>query len=318
MMMKKVITYLGLTLFLIAVTKCTNEKAENVTADYIISKKNGRIILAYKAFEDFLQTDRSWENYMRMVLDAYPEIRYVHARQLEWGTIDSIKFPAELKNYKREDLEHYFTQYDEHFLNELYDSIIEKAHRVLPPLKSTPVDLCFFFPYSGCFINPAGDRSTIYISLYIDPNDVKKIMIHEYAHSLHLQRCPREPLTLKREVVSEGMAVYLTTVIDPSFELRNAIPFMPESSVNWCREHEQTIKDSIHVELADSGQQIFLRYISDGNIATPPKGFVQKTAYYVGYRIIEACLARGIKLEDICSMDSRAVIDSSEYFTRLK
>ena len=89
---------------------------------------------------------------------------------------------------------------------------------------------------------------------------------------------------------------------------------MPESSVNWCIEHEQQIKDSIKVELEDSGQQIFFRYISDGSIAAPPKGFVQKTAYYIGYRIIEACIEKGMKLEEICSLNSKTVIDRSSYF----
>jgi uncharacterized protein YjaZ len=289
---------------------CSNQKTDN----YTISKENGRIILAYKAFEDFLTTDRSWENYKQIVLQKYPEIQYVHNLQLKWGTIDSVKFPEELKNYKKEDLEHYFTQYDEKFLNELYDLIIEKAHRVLPPLNAKPVDLCLFLPYSGCFINLEEDKNTIFISLHIDPKDVKKIMIHEYAHSLHKQRCPEEPLTLRREVISEGMAVYLTTVIDDSFNLKNAVPFMPESSVDWCIENEHMIKDSIQLELENSGHQIFFRYISDGSIATPPKGFVQKTAYYVGYRIIEDCIEKGMRLEEICSLDTKTIIDRSNYF----
>lgn len=313
--MKKIISYsLYIVLFLVCLN-CSNQKINKAMSNHIITKENGRIILAYRAFEDFLHTEeRSWENYKKTVLEPYPEMAYVHNVQLEWGIIDSLKFPEDLKIYKQEDFKHFFTQYSEESLNNLYDDIIINAHKVLTPINNNPVDLCLFLPYSGCFVSSEDEKSTIYISLYINPDDVKKILIHEYAHHLHFQRRPEEVLTLRREVVSEGMAVYLTTLIDQIFELKSAIPFMPESSVEWCIEHEQEIKDSIRVELEDSDQQIFLRYISDGAIATPPKGFVQKTAYYIGYRIIQACIEKGMKIEEICSLDSESVIDQSGYF----
>ena len=286
----------------------------NTSSKYIIEKENGRIILAYKAFDEFLDTDRSWESYQDLLLEAFPEMTYVHNIQIGWGTIDSLKFPEEIKMFKREDFEHYFSQYDERTLDQLYDSILGKAHDILAPVSDAPVDVCFFLPYGGCFINPEGDVKTIYISMVISPNDVSKIMTHEYAHNLHIQRRPKEPLTLRREIVSEGMAVYLTTLILEDLGLSRAIPFMPESSVEWCTENEQQIKDSIKLELNDNGNQIFFRYISDGSIADPPEGFVQKTAYFAGYQIVKACIDQGMKLEEICLLDSESVIDKSGYF----
>jgi len=281
---------------------------------YIIEKDNGRIILAYKAFDEFLETDQSWKSYQDLLLEPFPEIEYVHNLQISWGAVDSINFPMEIKKFKREDFEHYFNQYDESTLVQLYDSVIGKANDVLPPVSDAPVDMCFFLPYGGCFINPEGDVKTIYISMQISPNDVRKIMVHEYAHNLHIQRRPMEPLTLGREVISEGMAVYLTTLILKDLGLSHAIPFMPPSSVDWCIENEQQIKDSIQLELNDSGNQIFFRYISDGSFADPPEGFVQKTAYFAGYQIIKACVDQGMKLEEICLLDSESVIDKSGYF----
>ena len=282
--------------------------------EYVIQKKNGRIILAYKAFDDFLDTDRSWESYRKLLLEAYPEMAYVHQTQIKWGTVDSLKFPEDLKMYKREDFEHYFSQYDESALDYLYDSIIVRAHGILPPVSDAPVDLCFFLPYSGCFINPEGEVKTIYISMQISPDEVDKIMAHEYAHNLHFQRRPEEPLTLRREVVSEGMAVYLTTLILEDLGLSQAIPFMPASSVEWCLENEQLIKDSIRLELDDSSNQIFFRYISDGTIADPPEGFVQKTAYFAGYQIVSSCVSQGMSLEEICALNAESVIEKSGYF----
>jgi uncharacterized protein YjaZ len=291
-----------------------NRNTESNTNEYIIEKENGQIILAYKAFEDFLNSEKSWKNYKTLLLDAYPEVQEVHNRQLEWGVIDSVKFREDIRNYKKDDFEHFFTQYDNGTLNYLYDSIIEISHTILPPVSDKQVDLCFFLPYGSCFVVPEKDKNTIYISMLINPSDVEKIMAHEYSHVLHFDRRPDEPLTLKRELVSEGMAVYLTNQIIKDIEVSNSVPFMPENSFNWCMENEQLIQDSIKLELNDTTMQIFTRYISDGSFAKPPEGFVQKTAYFAGYRIIEECVKKGMSLEEICSLDSETVIRISNYF----
>lgn len=292
---------------------CNRHSANNAN-NYLIIKENGQIILAYKAFEDFLNSDKSWESYKTLLLDAYPEVKEVHNRQLEWGLIDSVKFPEEVRNFKKDDFEHFFTQYDIKTLNYLYDSIIEMSHTILSPVNKKQVDLCLFLPYGSCFVIPKEEKNTIYISMLISPDEVEKIMAHEYSHVLHLDRRPKEPLTLRREIVSEGMAVFLTNQIINDIEVSNSIPFMPESSFDWCMENEQLIKDSIKLELNDTTMQIFSRYISDGSFAKPPKGFVQKTAYFAGYRIIEECLKKGMSLEEICSLDSETVIQKSNYF----
>ena len=56
------------------------------------------------------------------------------------------------------------------------------------------------------------------------------------------------------------------------------------------------------------------KYIADGTIASSPKGFVQKTAYYIGCRIIEICMEKGIELDELCSFDSETIITKSGYF----
>jgi len=312
--MKKIVFISYISFCLLFIPNCNSIKNQSDNSRYIISKKNGEIILAYKAFIDFLKTDRSWDNYNKFLLEPYPEVQLVHKRQLEWGAIDSVNFPKDLKNYKIADYEHFLTQYDTKTLNYLYDSIIIMAHTILPPVSNKQVDLCFFLPYGSCFVVPEEDRNTIYISMWINPDDVEKIMAHEYGHILHFDRRPEEPLTLKREIISEGMAVYLTNQIIDDIEVSNSIPFMPENSFDWCMENEQLIKDSIRLELNDTSMQLFTRYISDGSFAKPPKGFVQKTAYFAGYRIIEECIKKGMELENICEMRSEEIIEKSGYF----
>ena len=89
---------------------------------------------------------------------------------------------------------------------------------------------------------------------------------------------------------------------------------MPETSVKWCFENEQAIKSSIKAELNDSTFNCLKKFIADGPVSTPPPGFVEKTGYFAGYRIIQECINKGMKLEDICSLTSDEVITKSDYF----
>jgi len=302
-------------IILLSVTACHNKLlGQTKHIEYIISKHNGRIILAYKLFEAYLTSDRTWKNYKTNVLDACPEMQEAHDKAVSWGTIDSVKFRNDVTGFKKEDWDKYFEQYNIKTLNYLFDTLISKADMTLPPLTHKPVDLCLFLPYGGCYIIPGNEKNTIFISLFIDPVDAPKIMIHEYAHNLHIQRRPLEPFNLHREIVSEGMAVYLTTLILNDPGLTKSIPFMTESSVQWCFANEHIIKASIKSELNDTTFNCLKKFIADGAIATPPKGFVEKTGYFVGFRIIEACIKKGMKLEDICKLDSDEVITHSGYF----
>ncbi len=97
--------------FVVFLPNCVDQYINKKTRDYIIPKQNEHIILVYKAFDDFLKSDRSWKNYQNILLKAYPEMQIVHGRQLKWGAIDPAKFPEDLKNYNRKDFEHFFNQY---------------------------------------------------------------------------------------------------------------------------------------------------------------------------------------------------------------
>ena len=89
---------------------------------------------------------------------------------------------------------------------------------------------------------------------------------------------------------------------------------MPPSSVKWCFENEKMIKEAIKADLSDTTFNCLKKFIADGPVSTPPKGFVEKTGYFTGYRIIEACIKKGLKLGEICGMNSGRVIDISGYF----
>ena len=143
--MKKSLIIIAFITPLLILAGFRNLHAQNINSKYVISKKNGKIIKAYMSFEDFLNSDKSWGNYNKIVLEAYPEMQAVHRKQLSWGSIDSLKFSEEVKNYKKEDWEKYFNQYDDKSLNFLYDSVIENANKVLKLLMTIRlICACFY------------------------------------------------------------------------------------------------------------------------------------------------------------------------------
>lgn len=302
------------SLFIICATFLTNLLSINAQ-NYVIPRQGGKIIQAYKNFDDFIHSDKTWDSYKKLVFEACPEMIAIHNRQLSWGTIDTVSFPDKIMSYTVDEWSVYLNRYNEKTVIYLYDSIVQKANQILPPDKISKTDLCFFLPYGGCFVEAESTRNLICISMLINPSEVGKIITHEYAHCLHMQRRPKEPYSLKREIVSEGMAVYLTTLVMNDKGIENAIPFMPASSFEWCLSNEQKIKDSIIVDLNDTTMYSMKKYIADGiGFSTPPPGFVEKTAYFAGYQVIKACVEKGMKLEEICALTSEEVITKSGYF----
>jgi hypothetical protein len=302
-------------LCILLIANAKNLGAQTKDLETIINKEGGRIILGYKYFEEFLNSDKSWESYNKLVLRACPEMLAIHKNYFSWGNVDSLKFRNDMKNSKIEDWNWCLNRYDKKMLNFLYDSIIVKEDAILPPINKQPVDLIFFIPYPGCFVLFDSGKNLICISLFIDAKDASKIMTHEYAHCLYNQRHPEEPYSLKREIVSEGFAVYLTTLTIDTLAIANAVPFMPPSSFKWCLDNEKAIKDSVLSDFNNDKCDFIKRYIADGvGYSNPPKGFVEKTGYFIGYKIIKACIAKGMKLEDICAISSDEIIKKSGYF----
>lgn len=86
------------------------------------------------------------------MLEAFPEMDYVHKLQISWGAVDSINFPMEIKKFKRKDFEHYFEQYDERTLVQIYDSIIEKAHPYWPRFQMPRSIYVFFYHTAGALL----------------------------------------------------------------------------------------------------------------------------------------------------------------------
>ena len=58
--MKKILVLGYAGILILSIAACDNTKKGRNSSKYIIPKKNGRIIMAYKAFEDFLDSDKSW------------------------------------------------------------------------------------------------------------------------------------------------------------------------------------------------------------------------------------------------------------------
>jgi uncharacterized protein YjaZ len=306
--MKKVWIILMLQILLLGCSNNINNTSK------IISRANGNIIFTYQGFEEFLNSDKTWDNYTSKILTPFPTMRSLHERYLKYGFIDSSLYKKEVANYAIEDYNQYLKRVDEEKLIQLYDSVIAKMDKLISPLDST--DLCFFLPYGkDCFIQNVSGRKTIYISIKYKPEEMPLILIHEYAHSLHYQRRPKESTTLAKWVVEEGIASYIPTLISNDYSIYEGLWMMSKENVDWCISHEQNIRDSIWVDIDMSDMETDKKYRAGGEgFSNPPKGFPEKTAYYMGYRAIEECLKKGYTLSDICSLDSKSVIEISNVF----
>lgn len=288
--------------------------AAEVSQRYSIQKPYGEILLTYKSFADFLASDRSYAAYQQIMFANYPELTALHSRRLTIGAIEQRAFQHSLKNYSMEQFNSYTSRLNEAELEIVFQEIITSANQILAPQNNKTTKLVLFLPYNSIFVIPGEMEHTIYASLKISPQKYRKLLAHEYSHLLHMDRKPKEGFTLARELVSEGLAVYLTLKILTDLTPQQAIPFMPKRSFEWCNQNEQLIKSQIKTDLLDSSNTLMANYFADGKVASPPVGFVEKTGYYIGYKIIEAAINKGYRLEQIAALDSSTVISISGYF----
>lgn len=279
----------------------------------VYNKENGRIILAYKAFESFLNSERSWENYQKSCLYPFPEMQYLHERNLKYGFIDSTMFRNEVMLLSGDSFKVFLDRVNDIKLIGLYDSITTSCNNYLSPLNR--VDLCFYLPYGDCFMINNDKKQTIFISLKYIPEKLPLILCHEYAHCLHYQRRPQEKNYLKSSVISEGIACFMTNLILKDSSIYNGLWMMPNEAIDWCLMHENEIKDSINIEMDKEGMTVIKKFIAGGiGFADPPEGFPEKTGYFTGYRIIQACINKGIKFQELCSLNTDVIITKSGYF----
>jgi uncharacterized protein YceK len=81
--MKKVWIILMLQILLLGCSNNINNTSK------IISRANGNIIFTYQGFEEFLNSDKTWDNYTSKILTPFPTMRSLHERYLKYGFIDS-------------------------------------------------------------------------------------------------------------------------------------------------------------------------------------------------------------------------------------
>jgi hypothetical protein len=123
---------------------------------------------------------------------------------------------------------------------------------------------------------------------------------------------------LRDELVSEGVASFFPTLVNANASIYEGLWMMPKPAIDWCMKNEKLIIDTIKQDLNRGGLEIDKKYICSGaGFAKPPEGFPEKTAYYLGYRVVEQCL-KEISLKELCSMDSDAVIAKSRLFNAME
>ena len=309
-MMKKIIFIFVSIFILISDINLKGQNNESVC----IPKENGNIILAYKGFETFLNSEKTWNDYNEDVLGGFPTLASIHHRYIHDGLIDSTLYPKEISDFTMDTYKPYFDRIDEAQIVNIYDSVIKSMNQLLPPQGA--VDICFFLPYGkDCFVQDVSGKKTVFISIKYDIDEMDYILIHEYAHCLHHTRRPEEPSVLKRWIISEGIASVFPVLLSENRTIYDGLWMMPKENVDWCIQNEQQIMDSIYVDLDKNSDEIGRKYIAGGEgFSTPPKGFPEKTGYYIGFRMIEKCLNSGISVAELCSLSSTAVMKESGMF----
>jgi hypothetical protein len=310
-MMRRISLWLGLVLA--AAAGIAAAKVDSSRQSF--APPPGRLILAYRGFNDFLNSERSLENYQRLVVEPYPVVKRLHDLFAEWGRWDPNNFPKLIFDMPEQKVRTLLTGVKEEDLRALYDSLLSTAHNELPP--RAPIDVGFYFTFFGdCQAFSVSGTETVAISLKYPMDLMPKILAHEYAHCLHNQRRPQENSSLGRSIVSEGFACYFLKRVSDESTVYDALWMMPKKAVDWCAAHEDTIKAVMAAEWTGGNAQAQKRFINGGYLASPPSGIPEKTGYYVGYRIVETCLNKGMLLEELCGQGSQVVIDGSGFFAK--
>ena len=296
------------------------------------------LYLAYKGFKAFLEGPLTWENYEQKVIGSYGNVmrnyHLFHAIMMSSGfenikkTVSSIS-PSEYTEI--------LGKVNDEKLKASYETVTEKSNKEIQPVDE--IDVYFILTplpdFSGTV--PGNGKLNAVITVSYNPEKIPLILSHEYAHCLftpHIidyeqikelaERLPEEKFSqfiakfylgqpLKFQIVNEGFASYFPRLIFRTLSIYDALWAMPRDAVTRCMRNERLVKETIGKDLEERGMEIHRKYVMGGSGANPPRGLPEKTAYYVGYRIIENC-SKNMSLKDLCSLDVDGIISESGYF----
>ena len=100
-------------------------------------------------------------------------------------------------------------------------------------------------------------------------------------------------------------------LIEQQSSIYDALWMMQADDVDWCKGNEKAILEALSDSIANADKDTWRKFFIGGRgLANPPKGFPQKTGYYIGYRIIEDAIAQS-RLQDLVCLNPEDIITMS-------
>ena len=320
-MRKQILTLVLITLFY-------STGISTIKSQVLIDKPNHNdkcnVILAYKYFEQFLDSgEYTWENYKKLVLDSCPAINRMTESYLQDEIFDIEEYREMISDIDADSLREIIRQVDDNNLREATNLIIKKANERLNLSMEKELDIVYYlFPTRDYQFRVVMGRPTICMAINVgELYGISNIMdilprafSHEYGHCLHYQLRPDMKSQLKTWIVEEGIACNVTKMVFENSSIYDALLMMPKRAVDWCMENEELIKTTMRKELEKSNLDVKKKFYMGGVSAeNRPAGFPEKTAYYVGYLIIESCLEKA-SLKEVCALPADSLLTLSGFF----
>lgn len=247
-------------------------------------------------FLDALEEEDPWDAYSKYYYYPHKAFLQSYWRTFRWMDLEQIR--ARVEKVKKGDYSTLQSLLRSIDLEDAVKSILTKcAHVIEAPQEPEIYFIVGFFSADGFVFEHQG-KPVIGFGLerFEDWRLLPVLFAHEYAHFLkHLYRCDEPYLwegsdTLKRFLLSEGLAISFSKMVFPEYPLRDHL-FFPEERLSWCRQNTSRIWAFVHQVLKGKRDTAVL-WRGDAALGIPPR-----IGSFIAYCLMKACVEQRPELD---------------------